>query len=224
MPSATPTDTDYFAHSRREIAPLLPPHAARILEIGCSSGATLAWLKTRWPEAQTVGIDGYEPIRAALAGNADTAIIQNLEAPLPQLGAFDLILALDILEHLTDPAAVLKALVSSLAPGGHVIVSVPNIGHISILADLLLHRRFQYQDAGILDRTHLRFFTERSAVGLMNEAGLIVRDGVVNGLSGGKTKLVNGLTLGLFRHYFAKQYIMLGTRADSAQGSVNWRF
>ena len=224
MMLAVAASTDYFEHSRQEIAPLLPAAPGRVLEVGCSSGATLAWLRARWPAAETVGVDGYEPIRDVLAQNADTAIIQNLEAPLPELGRFDLVLALDILEHLTDPATVLKGLVSRLNPGGSVIVSVPNVGHVSILADLLLRRRFQYQDAGILDRTHLRFFTEESAVGLMNTAGLIVQQGVVNGLSGRKAKLFNTLTLGLFRHYFAKQYIMLGTVSGNAQGSVNWRF
>jgi 2-polyprenyl-3-methyl-5-hydroxy-6-metoxy-1,4-benzoquinol methylase len=224
MMLAVAASTDYFEHSRQEIAPLLPAAPGRVLEVGCSSGATLAWLRARWPAAETVGVDGYEPIRDVLAQNADTAIIQNLEAPLPELGRFDLVLALDILEHLTDPATVLQGLVSRLNPGGSVIVSVPNVGHVSILADLLLRRRFQYQDAGILDRTHLRFFTEESAVGLMNAAGLIVQQGVVNGLSGRKSKLFNTLTLGLFRHYFAKQYIMLGTVSGNPQGSVNWRF
>jgi 2-polyprenyl-3-methyl-5-hydroxy-6-metoxy-1,4-benzoquinol methylase len=224
MMLAVAASTDYFEHSRQEIAPLLPAAPGRVLEVGCSSGATLAWLRARWPAAETVGVDGYEPIRDVLAQNADTAIIQNLEAPLPELGRFDLVLALDILEHLTDPATVLQGLVSRLNPGGSVIVSVPNVGHVSILADLLLRRRFQYQDAGILDRTHLRFFTEESAVGLMNAAGLVVQQGVVNGPSGRKSKLFNTLTLGLFRHYFAKQYIMLGTVSGNAQGSVNWRF
>ncbi len=218
-----PAAIDYFEHSRREIAPLLPASAARVLEIGCSSGETLAWLKSRWPDAETTGIDGYAPILPVLAKNADHAIIQNLEQPLPDLGQFDLILALDILEHLTDPGAVLAALVARLNPGGRIIVSVPNVGHFSILADLLLRRRFQYRDAGILDRTHLRFYTEESAVGLMNDAGLAVRDGVVNGLDGRKAKLANTLTLGLFRHYFAKQYVMLG-EPGGAQGAVNWRF
>ncbi|WP_439534956.1 class I SAM-dependent methyltransferase [Polymorphobacter sp.] len=218
------TELDYFEHSRREIAPLLPEAPGRVLEVGCSSGATLAWLKDRWPGTETVGVDGYEPIRDVLDRNADTAIIQNLEAPLPDLGRFDLILALDILEHLTDPAAVLTSLVSRLNPGGRVIVSVPNVGHVSILSDLLLRRRFEYQDAGILDRTHLRFFTEDSAVALMNAAGLVVGKGVVNGLSGGRTKLANALTFGLFSHYFAKQYIMMGQVSGSPQGRVDWQF
>jgi SAM-dependent methyltransferase len=216
--------SDYFEHSRQEVAPLLPAAARRVLEIGCSSGATLAWLKARWPDAETIGIDGYAPIREVLERNADTAIIQNLEEPLPEIGRFDLILALDILEHLTDPASVLKALVARLEPGGRVIVSVPNVGHVSVLGDLLLRRRFRYTEAGILDRTHLRFFTEESAVGLMNEAGLVVAQGVVNGLSGRKARLLNTLTLGLFRHYFAKQYVLLGQASGGSQGAVNWRF
>lgn len=213
---------DYFGFSRREIAPLLPATAGRVLEIGCSSGGTLAWLKSLFPGVETMGVDGYEPIREELAKNADTALIRDLEEPLPEIGRFDLILALDILEHLRKPGDVLRELVGKLNPGGRVIVSVPNIAHHSVLSNLVLKRRFAYQDAGILDRTHLRFFTEESAVQLMNQAGLRVTDGVVNGLEGGKTQLFNKATLGLFRHYFAKQYVMAG-EAGGAQGAVHWR-
>ena len=218
QPVETP---DYYAFSRREIAPLLPARAERVLEIGCSSGGTLAWLKQKWPAAQTVGVDGYEPIRETLAKNADSAIIHDLEQPLPDLGRFDLILALDILEHLRNPVDTLRDLVTRLGPGGRVIVSVPNVAHHSILRDLLLRRRFDYQEAGILDRTHLRFFTESSAVGLMNEAGLKVTDGVINGLEGRRTAMLDKLTAGALRHYFAKQYIMAG-EVGTGQPPVRW--
>lgn len=218
----TAETADYYGFSRREIAPLLPTGATRVLEIGCSSGGTLAWLKSRWPQVETIGVDGYEPIRETLAKNADTAVIHDLEQPLPDLGNFDLILALDILEHLREPVQVLKGLVARLNPGGRIIVSVPNVAHYSVLSDLLLKRRFDYQDAGILDRTHLRFFTESSAVQMMNDAGLRVTGGVVNGLEGRKTGTLNKVTGGLFSHYFARQYIMAG-EVGTGQPGVKWQ-
>lgn len=211
---------EYFGHTRKEIRPLLPDHAERILEIGCSSGQTLAWLQTIYPHARTTGVDGHAPIRDQIAANADEAIIHDLEQPLPELGTFDLILALDILEHLREPAAVLRGLAQHLAPGGRLIVSVPNIAHHSILSGLL-RRRFEYQEAGILDRTHLRFFTESSAIGLLNEAGLSVKAGVVNGLSRKKSRLLNAISLGLFKHYLIEQYIMAG-EIGTGQSKVRW--
>lgn len=216
-------DESYFRWSRREIAPLLPPQPPRrILEIGCGSGATLAWLKSRYPGAETVGLEGFEPMREQVAKNADQAIIHDLEQPLPaNLGRFDLILALDVLEHLRDPAQVLGRVVAQLESGGRVIVSVPNIAHHSVVRDLLFRRRFAYQEAGIMDRTHLRWFTEGSAVALMNGAGLTVMAGVVNGWTKRRSRLVNLATAGLFKHFLAEQYIMAG-EIGPAQKTVAW--
>lgn len=220
----TEADQSYFRWSRREIAPLLPAEAPRrILEIGCSSGATLAWLKGRYPQAETVGLEGFASMLEQVSQNADRAVIHDLEQPLPaDLGRFDLILALDVLEHLRDPADVLKRLVPLLESGGRVIVSVPNLSHHSVVRDLIFRRRFAYQEAGIMDRTHLRWFTESSAVGLMNGAGLTVVAGVVNGWNKRRSKLVNTATAGLFKHFFAEQYIMAGV-TGMGQKTVDWQ-
>jgi SAM-dependent methyltransferase len=217
----TSDQTSYWRHVRSEIEPLLSGSPDRILEIGCGAGHTLAWLKQRWPKSETVGIDGWRDIQSDLERNADRAIIRDLDEPLPELGEFDLILALDILEHLRDPAAVMAQLVARLRPDGAIIVSVPNIANIEVIADLLFHRRFEYRDAGILDRTHIRFFTERSAVALLQDAGLRVERGVINGLSRKRSKLILATTLGLTRHYLAEQYIMRGTLGTPA-AKVRW--
>jgi len=202
--------TDYFSHSRQEIAPLLPPSAIRVLEIGCSAGGTMAWLKAKWPDAEFVGVDGNPNVLGKLRSLGEKSFIHDLENPLPEIGQFDLILALDILEHLRQPALVLKDLVDRLTHSGRIIVSLPNVAHASVIVDLALRRQFEYRDAGILDRTHLRFFTEKSALALMKEAGLSVVDGVANGLDGSKAALANALTGGLLFHYLVKQYIMAG--------------
>ncbi|WP_414901614.1 class I SAM-dependent methyltransferase [Sphingomonas flavalba] len=221
---ADQSPSEYFEHIRAEIAPLLPDRAPRrILEIGSGAGGTLAWLKQRWPEAEAVACEGQAALRPVLEQRVDRAVIHNLEQPLPDdLGRFDLILALDVLEHLTDPQAVLTNLVALLEPGGAVIVSVPNVAHYKVVRDLLLRRRFDYTDAGIMDRTHLRFFTEHSALALMRGAGLNVVDGRVNGFGRRRTRLMDWLTLGCARHYLAEQYIMRGERGGA--GRFRWRF
>jgi SAM-dependent methyltransferase len=215
-------DTGYWQHVRSEIEPLLEGQPTRILEIGCGGGHTLAWLKKRWPDAQTVGVDGWQDIAEELKRHADVAIIHDLEQPLPELGEFDLILALDVLEHLRRPEDTMKALMALLRPGGAIIVSVPNIAHVDIIGDLLFRRRFQYSDAGILDRTHLHFFTERSALALMEDAGLTVREGIINGLARKRSRLLMAATLGLARHYLVVQYIMRGVRGAPSR-KVRWR-
>ncbi len=219
------TDTasidEYFAHARREIEPLLPNQARRVLEIGCSSGATLAWLKQRWPNVETFGVDGYAPLEKTIQSRADHALIHDLDHPLPDIGTFDLILALDVLEHLRDPQSVLNDLSSRLAPGGVCIVSVPNIANYKVLAPLLFMRRFRYVTEGILDRTHLRWFTEESARSLMADAGLGTTAGLITGFIGGRQRVFNALTFGLFKHYLTQQYIMRGE--TGAAQSFRWK-
>lgn len=220
--SAPRQPADYFSHSRCEIKSLLPASATRVLEIGCSAGGTLAWLKTLWPAAEFVGIDANPAVLDNLLSIAPRSFIHDLENPLPDIGKFDLVLALDILEHLRNPDRVLENIVKILEPAGRIIVSLPNVAHASVLTDLVFKRQFEYDEAGILDRTHLRFFTERSALKLLRGCGLFVVDGVVNGLEGRKANLANKLTGGLFFHYFVKQYIIAAELADNAT-RLQWR-
>ncbi len=87
--------------------------------------------------------------------------------------AFDLALLLDVLEHVPDPAALLAEVVARVRPGGALLVSVPNVAHWSVRASLLAGR-FDYAPRGIMDRTHLRFFTRRTFRALLAGAGLEV--------------------------------------------------
>ena len=215
---------EYYQHVRSEIEPLLPDAAANILEVGCGAGPTLRWLKGKYPEARTTGVDGNAAIKDQLSTNADTALIADLDQPLVLSERYDLILALDVLEHLKSAEAVLERLTAALSEGGVLIVSLPNVSHLSVSLPLVFARRFAYADAGILDRTHIRFFVESSAIELMNAAGLEVVGGLVNGLHSVRTRLFDALTLGLLRHYFTKQYIMRVRRAGGpvVQRPVKW--
>src|SRR5437016_12769572 len=101
-------------------------------------------------------------------------VIAAPDGEIPALdGAFDAIVYGDVLEHLHDPARVLAALNRGLAPGGQAVISVPNVAHLWVRLSLAAGR-FEYADRGILDRTHLRFFTRRSLGALLTGAGLRV--------------------------------------------------
>jgi 2-polyprenyl-3-methyl-5-hydroxy-6-metoxy-1,4-benzoquinol methylase len=215
----------YFGHTRREIEPLLPSRADRILEVGCGSGLTLRWLKERYPEATTVGIEYEASNTAKLKENTDAFYIADAETFSQNIGSFDIILFLDVLEHLRNPETVLRKFVEHLAPGGTVVVSVPNVSYIGVTLPLIVARKFSYADAGILDRTHTRLFVESTAIELLNSAGLIVREGLLLGMSGPKSKTLNAITFGLFRHHLTKQYVLKGTRAhpvEERQKPVRW--
>ena len=98
----------------------------------------------------------------------------DLNTTSPDLGGtFDAIVYADVLEHLVDPLGVLLRLNRALAPGGAVVVSIPNVAHLWVRLSLLTGR-FQYGHRGILDRAHLRFFTQRSLEALLREARLRV--------------------------------------------------
>ncbi|MCR5674246.1 MAG: class I SAM-dependent methyltransferase [Lachnospiraceae bacterium] len=131
----------------------------RVLEIGCSCGATLYSVKERYPNAEIFGCD----INAAAVGIAsffsDARVIdlENEELPWPKY-SFDCILCGDILEHLLDPQGILRKMRQYLVPGGYVVASIPNLMHITVMENLL-KGNFTYTEYGLLDRTHIHFFT-----------------------------------------------------------------
>jgi 2-polyprenyl-3-methyl-5-hydroxy-6-metoxy-1,4-benzoquinol methylase len=216
--------TDYYHHSRHEIEPLLPKRAVRILEIGAGAGLTLKWLKSIYPEAETTGVELNLDLREQLEKNADVAIMGDIDDCLAALKSYDLILLLDVLEHLIEPDNALRNIVQRLENEGQVIVSVPNIAHLKVSVPLLLQRRFAYRDAGILDRTHVKFFVEETAIGLLNDANLLVTMGLISGLQGTKAKLLYYFSLGFLKHHLSKQYIMRGEHCDAplVQKRVHW--
>jgi SAM-dependent methyltransferase len=131
----------------------LPP-TTRVLDIGCGSGAIGRELKAKgWQSLKAVEID------AAARDNA-RGIYSQIESPIePFRGQkFDLILLLDVIEHMTEPEKFLHEASSLLTPGGIILVSVPNVAHWSVRLPLLFGW-FHYTERGLLDRTHLQLFT-----------------------------------------------------------------
>lgn len=145
----------------------------RVLETGCASGHMSALLK-----AQGCTVVGME-IESAAVGPAmqwlERAVIGDLEAPATwsELDGtvFDAIVFGDVLEHLKDPLSALRAAAVHMAPAGFVVISVPNIAHADVKV-ALIKGTFPYSESGLLDRTHLTFFTKDRLVELVREAGL----------------------------------------------------
>lgn len=130
-----------------------------ILEVGCGTGATLLEIKSRYKNSEIYGIeicDGPAKIASNIC-NMTIGNIEELELTYEKK-FFDYIILADVLEHLNDPWKVLANLKQYLKEGGYIIASIPNIMHVSVMKELA-QGKFSYKDAGILDRTHLRFFT-----------------------------------------------------------------
>jgi 2-polyprenyl-3-methyl-5-hydroxy-6-metoxy-1,4-benzoquinol methylase len=215
-------DDVYYTHVRREIEALLPASLGKVLDVGCGAGETLRWLKQGRPDIETTGVEYNPQMRDVLSHNVDHAHIGAITEVMPSLGTYDTILCLDVLEHLLDSDSVLAGLAVKLNPGGAFIISLPNIAHYSVSLPLLLRRRFTYADAGILDRTHLRFFTEDTIVSFVNAAGLRIDRGSLSGLQGPRTRLLDRATGGLLKHHLAKQYIFRARRTEGPQEAINW--
>lgn len=164
---------DYFSHARRDVAALLPTRADHALELGCGDGSTLAWLKQSGRARHTTGLELAHHAATQARPRIDTLIEGDLTQALPQLPAahFDLVLCLDVLEHLADPWDALRQVHRLIHPQGRLIVSLPNVRHHSVLLPLIIRGRWHYEDAGILDRTHLRFFTRSAAHALLTNCG-----------------------------------------------------
>lgn len=192
----------YFGMVRHPLLSLLSADRAprTVLEIGCGSGANLAELKLRFPGCVTTGVelDARASREARLRQGVDTVVQGDaLNIELPD-AAFDLIVLSHVLEHFAEPAAVLQRALRWLAPAGKLLVALPNVRHASVLAELVFLRDFRYRPAGILDRTHLRFFTRRSAVRLFAEQGLVVERWAPD-VQGLKSRLVLWCSLGMAR-------------------------
>jgi GT2 family glycosyltransferase/2-polyprenyl-3-methyl-5-hydroxy-6-metoxy-1,4-benzoquinol methylase len=162
----------YYKFERPEVLALIPIEAKRILDVGCAAG----WLSEAIKQRQECTVYGIEPnpLAARRASkkmdkvwNAEVKDIVDVLEP----AFFDCIVVADILEHLNDPWLVLNQLKEKLVAGGKVIASIPNICNWNIVEDLI-KGYWQYRSEGILDRTHLRFFTRRSIPELFWNAGL----------------------------------------------------
>ena len=209
---------DYFAHARKEIAPLLPHDAGSVLEIGCGSGGTLGWLRETGCASSTVGIEIVEWAAEQARSHADVVHCLDLERnELPaDLGSFDTILCLDVLEHMVDPWHVLDKLVSGhLRPGGTLVVSLPNVRHYSVVFPLLFAGRWTYEESGLLDRTHLRFFTKNTAVELMAHPLLGSVRSLPKALWTTRKGLFNLMTLGVFRELVTYQLVLSASKKES---------
>jgi 2-polyprenyl-3-methyl-5-hydroxy-6-metoxy-1,4-benzoquinol methylase len=144
----------------------------KLLDVGCARGHLSSVLQDQgW---QVTGIefdsDDAEIARASgievVVGSADT-VLENMTE------MFDVIVFADVLEHFVDPDAVLELATQRLAPGGQILISIPNVAHLTVRIPLLLGS-FTYADRGIMDRTHLHFYTRKTLRHMITQAGLKV--------------------------------------------------
>jgi 2-polyprenyl-3-methyl-5-hydroxy-6-metoxy-1,4-benzoquinol methylase len=200
----------YGRRVRTQQLELLRRPLGRVLDVGCAEGAG-ADVMRGFGATQLAGIEIDATFAAAASERYDEVVHGSVPEDLSWADrTFDTILCYDVLEHLYDPWSALRRLARLLEPGGQIHVSIPNARHKNVWLPLVLNGTFRYARAGLLDVTHLRFFTRRDAVRMLEAAGLrIVAVDCVPPRSR-KRRLAAALTRGRVMEFVASQWFLLG--------------
>lgn len=172
-------EASYRGQARFELTGLFSRDRKLLLDIGCASGATSAYLKHLIPGLQAWGVEPEAEAAALAAGQLDRVFAKRLDeidlaAEGLAYGSVDAVLLADVLEHMYDPWRALVQIKPFLAPDAEVVISIPNVRNLGLLSDLA-DGRFDYQKWGLLDITHIRFFTLDGTVRMLQETGYGVR-------------------------------------------------
>lgn len=173
---ANKLEGSYYDGANERILSRVPSTAIKALEIGCASGRLGGILKARNPALEYWGIEAVEEVVEVAKARLDRVVVGDVEAmrplPLPD-GYFDCAIFGDVLEHLREPGELLERVRPHLTKDATVICNAPNVAHWSVVAKLL-QGEFPYEDQGLLDRTHLRFFTPKSLRATLWDSGYVV--------------------------------------------------
>jgi 2-polyprenyl-3-methyl-5-hydroxy-6-metoxy-1,4-benzoquinol methylase len=209
-------DVNYYSRAREWPANFDLRHGATFLDIGCGCGVMGKFLQDTYG-AKVTGLE-------IIPENAETArgvLHECLVGDIEQMdvsalaGKFDYIVFSDSLEHLLEPQATLEKVRPLLNAGGSLLISIPNIRNFRASLPLLLGDDWEYTDEGLLDRTHLRFFTQTSITNLLHRTGYRVDHLFVDLPRGTKVGLLNRLTGGVFKRLLTSHYFIQASPCES---------
>ena len=220
---------EYFENPRYDIQELIPNDSGRVLDVGCGTGLFGKILKENGAK-EVVGIEINKEAAKIAKNRLDRVIIGDIEEiNLPfNKEYFDYMVYADILEHLIDPWSVLKEHYKFLNKDGQIIVSIPNIRHVFIFKNLFLGD-WPYTNRGILDKTHLRFFTLKTGKKLIESRNYKIRsikkiyrlwenpksqNKILQGINFIFSKIIPHFPL--LRDFFVFQYIFIGDKNESS--------
>ena len=199
---------------RDEFLDLVPRGTRRLLDVGCGSGGLSMRLKEKGIEA--VGVEKDEKLCVLAEEKLDTVIsgdIENLKLNYPE-GYFDCIMYADILEHLTDPLDVLEKHKAYLQKDSYVIASIPNVRYYKIILRLILSGAWDYSDAGMLDRTHIRFFGLVNIIEFFEKAGYEIAEIRRNIIAARGFRVLNFIFFNNLKDFLTYQYYIKAKKSD----------
>ncbi len=206
---------DYYSNVRQDLLTLLPKNSQnlKILEIGAGYGATLFFLKKEGIASEVVGVDIPENEGTLAFDNIDEFFYVDAEKlDLGKYkGHFDYIILADVLEHLVHPDEVLQTMKELLCKEGKILVSMPNFRTKQAFFKVFIKGDFSYEESGLFDYTHLRFFCKKNIRALIEDNGYEV-ESMVSSLKTYKgrsiSKIVNLLTFRIFEEFLSVQYLV----------------
>jgi 2-polyprenyl-3-methyl-5-hydroxy-6-metoxy-1,4-benzoquinol methylase len=205
----------YYKNPRDDVMPFFPSDVKRLLDVGCGAGAFGEAVKAS-KGCDVWGIELVPEMGELARERLDKVMIGDACTLLEELphGHFDLITFNDALEHMAEPWEILAKVKPLLSPRGKLLVSLPNIRYWDALLEVGFGGDFPYQDFGIFDRTHLRFFTKKSIRRLFEESGYRVeRLEGINPTPSRKLKMVNLVTGNRFEDCRYLQFVTLASPA-----------
>ena len=176
----------YYENARPELLSLFTREPRRLLDVGCGAGAASAEAKRRWPSVTTIGIEVVDQAAGQAKAILDRVVVGSAEAldfSGQGIADIDAVLLGDVLEHMVDPWTFLRKLRGVLTPDATIAASIPNVANIWLIEELAAGR-FVYEDEGLLDATHLRFFTRTTIERMFLDNGY--RIGALQRVLGGR--------------------------------------
>ena len=193
----------YYAKTRPEVSDVLARNQimpGKVLEIGCGEGgfrSNFEYELEYWGVEKEVLESGENHDIKILLGS-----YSDVSTDIPD-EYFDLVVCNDVIEHIDDYQGFLRDVGKKIRPGGDIVMSIPNVRHLENIIHLIVFRDWRYEKDGIRDRTHLRFFTKKSSLRMLSDAGLIVRH--LEGINRYRPKTVLGRLLAAAGHWLFGQ-------------------
>ncbi len=209
-------NSHYYTNVSYEIVQMIKGIDNKILEIGCGEGLTCLELRKMGKAKEVIGVELINRAAKKAESRLDQVICGNIEDINLSFEEdyFDYIIMSHVIEHLIDPWKTLKRLRKFLSTDGHLIACIPNIAHWRTLKDLIIFNNWEYKESGILDKTHLRFFTEKTILRLFNESNFDVKS--ITGKISDKimVKVLDFLSFRQLRRFLITSYLIIAKKRE----------
>jgi len=207
-------DSGYYSFERKDLYPFIPSNITRTLDVGCASGIFSERLKKQL-NVETWGIEMVADVAEVAKTKLDKVLTGAFDEVCNELpdSYFDCVFFNDVLEHMPDPEDCLKKIKKNITQNGTIVASIPNMRYIKVLIELFWKKDWEYKESGVMDKTHLRFFTKKSMIKMFERCGYRINR--IEGISSVSpyclTSIVNILAFNRMADVKYQQFVVVAT-------------